>query len=381
MSLDISKITSPTLLLDQEICRRNIERMRQKASSKNLKLYPHFKTHQSREVGNWCLESGIDGIAVSSLKMAKYFADAGGYDDITVSFPVNIREMELINELATKTQLTLLVTEEESAEALAKKLKYPIRIFIEVDATYHRSGLGVSEVSKIETILKVINSNSMMELRGFYIHPGDSYHAASLEEKTSIHFAALETLKWMKATYGNESSECRLGDTPNCTLMNDFTGVDSIGPGNYVFYDYVQTQIGSCRVEDIAVCLAVPVVAFNRNRKEIIVHGGAVHLSKDFLINEQGQKSFGLVVKINENGWTEPVKNTFVKSLSQEHGIIEMDNFLYDNLRPGDLLGILPVHSCLTADAMKQYMCINGRIADHLEGCSLKFGNVLKNSW
>lgn len=368
MSLDISKITSPLLLLDENICKRNIKKMREKALSKNLKLYPHFKTHQSREVGTWCIDSGIDGIAVSSLKMAKYFADAGGYNDITVSFPVNIREIDLINELAKKTSLTLLVTEEYSAKVLAKKLQSPVNIFIEVDATYHRSGLRTDQTVKIEQILQSIESVAMMKLRGFYIHPGDSYHAPTLQEKVTIHNAALETLKWMKLKYGNEITECRLGDTPNCSLMENFHGVDSIGPGNYAFYDYVQTQIGSCGIEDIAVCLATPVVAFNRNRNEVIVHGGAVHLSKDFLINEQGQKSFGLVVNINENGWSRPIPSAYVKSLSQEHGIIEMDNSLIENLQAGDLLGILPVHSCLTADAMKQYCCVDGKIADHLEG-------------
>ncbi len=368
MSLDISKITSPQLLLDKNICKRNIERMREKAFSKNLKLFPHFKTHQSWEVGKWCLDSGIDGIAVSSLKMAKYFAEAGGYTDITVSFPVNIREIDLINELAKKTNLTLLVNEEYSAKVLAHKLQSPVSIFIEVDSTYHRSGLGSEQTVKIEQILQSIESAAKMKFRGFYIHPGDSYHAPTIQEKAVIHNAALETLKWMKSKYGNDMTECRLGDTPNCSLMENFDGVDSIGPGNYVFYDYVQTQIGSCGVGDIAVCLATPVVSFNRNRNEVIVHGGAVHLSKDFLINEQGQKSFGLVVQIHENGWSSPISGTFVKSVSQEHGIIEMDNSLIDTLQPGDLLGILPVHSCLTADAMKQYRCLDGKIADHLEG-------------
>ena len=242
MSLDISKITSPQLLLDERICRRNIERMRQKASSKNLKLYPHFKTHQSREVGRWYIESGIDGIAVSSLKMAKYFVEAGGYHDITVSFPVNIREMALINELASKTSLTLLVTEEYAAKVLATQLKNPVSIFIEVNATYHRSGLGINEAGKIEKILELIEDSTLLSLRGFYIHPGDSYQAATLQDKISIHKAALDTLKWMKANYGNAHTECRLGDTPNCSLMDNFDGIDSIGPGNYVFYDYVQTQ-------------------------------------------------------------------------------------------------------------------------------------------
>ncbi|MDZ7614896.1 MAG: hypothetical protein U5K51_15285 [Flavobacteriaceae bacterium] len=44
-----------------------------------------------------------------------------------------------------------------------------------------------------------------------------------------------------------------------------------------------------------------------------------------------------------------------LKSLSQEHGIIKVPEHLIDNYKVGDLLYILPVHSCLTADLMKNY--------------------------
>jgi hypothetical protein len=32
------------------------------------------------------------------------------------------------------------------------------------------------------------------------------------------------------------------------------------------------------------------------------------------------------------------------------------------------LLGILPVHSCMTADAMASYLSLNGQKIDHAEG-------------
>jgi len=71
--------------------------MVQKAKSNHVILRPHFKTHQSRIIGKWFKKAKVDKIAVSSFSMAEYFAN-DGWKDITVAFPVNIREIEKINE-------------------------------------------------------------------------------------------------------------------------------------------------------------------------------------------------------------------------------------------------------------------------------------------
>ncbi|MBN1327650.1 MAG: alanine racemase, partial [Candidatus Cloacimonetes bacterium] len=55
-----------------------------------------------------------------------------------------------------------------------------------------------------------------------------------------------------------------------------------------------------------------------------------------------------------------------VLSLSQEHGILGMPSSQLSKIKTGDLLGILPVHSCLTADLMKGYRTITGEFIDHL---------------
>jgi D-serine deaminase-like pyridoxal phosphate-dependent protein len=87
-------ITKPTLLLDSEICKRNIRTMQEKAESHHLELRPHFKTHQSLEIGRWFKAQGTSKITVSSIEMALYFSKE--WDDITIAFPVNHLEIDSI---------------------------------------------------------------------------------------------------------------------------------------------------------------------------------------------------------------------------------------------------------------------------------------------
>ena len=106
------QVTEPTMVLNEEVCKSNIARMAAKAKAANVVFRPHFKTHQSREIGEWFRASGVDKITVSSLNMAMKFAE-WGWNDITVAFPVNCLEHEKINALAAKIRLNLLLVHSE----------------------------------------------------------------------------------------------------------------------------------------------------------------------------------------------------------------------------------------------------------------------------
>lgn len=71
------QVTEPTMVLNEEVCKSNIARMAAKAKAANVVFRPHFKTHQSREIGEWFRASGVDKITVSSLNMAMKFAEWG----------------------------------------------------------------------------------------------------------------------------------------------------------------------------------------------------------------------------------------------------------------------------------------------------------------
>jgi D-serine deaminase-like pyridoxal phosphate-dependent protein len=365
----LAQITSPTLVLSERITRNNLQRMAIKAKTHGKKLVPHWKTSQSKEVGRWAREYGITEITCSSIKMAEYLSQEG-WERIHIAFPFNVRELPKLNQLALQQRMSVQVVNPVTATLLARELRAPIDFFIEIDAGYGRTGVQFSDTATIDSILSIASGCSHLQFRGFYLHPGHTYYG---KDNFKIHQESRNALKSLKDRYNILYPKLltRLGDTPGCAVVEDFGEVDELGPGNFVFFDLMQVALGSCRKEDIALCLAVPVVDIQHSRKEILIHGGGVHLAKDVLVQADGSKNFGEIVLLHDQGWTIPKHYSYVKSISQEHGIIQASEELLASVQVGDLLGILPVHSCMTADCMGFYLGLDGKIIDHAEGARL----------
>ncbi|MEH0157867.1 alanine racemase [Limibacter armeniacum] len=348
-------INKPTLLLDEGKCRSNIHQMVSKARRNNVILRPHFKTHQSHEIGQWFREEGIDKITVSSLTMAQYFAQ-DGWNDITVAFPTNILEIETINELAKKITLRLVVESLETVTFLAKHLTAPIHGWIKIDAGYHRTGISATNYDGISALMFAMDDADKITLDGFLLHAGHSYACRSKEAIIDIHHQSIEALDTLKKHFDHRYPPLKLslGDTPTCSVAEDFSLVDEIRPGNFVFYDVTQSQIGSCALEQIAIAMACPVVAIHKDRNEVIVYGGSVHFSKD-TIDDNGVDTFGVMVETKSNGWGDVIHGAYMKKLSQEHGTIHMPSEKITQIKVGDIVTLLPVHACTTSNLMRSY--------------------------
>ena len=357
----LRKISRPALLLDSGKCRANIRNMAEKATLLKLHFRPHFKTHQSAAVGEWFREEGIKSITVSSVAMAEYFARCG-WNDISIAFPVNLREVESINQLAKNIRLNLLLDSCEVAEQLQKELKAGVGIYIEVDTGSKRSGIPSANLTAFEILVEKLQKLSNLHFKGFLTHAGHIYRAQNRQEVLQIHHQSKEQMLRLKNHFSSCSPVISIGDTPSCSIAGDFEGVDEIRPGNFVFFDLTQAGIGSCTPENIALALACPVVANYPSRKEIILYGGAIHLSKDSLKNSNGEATYGRLALPDENGWQILPDENSVISLSQEHGIARVHDKRLAKVTPGDLIAVIPVHSCLTAHQMKEYLNSEGVI-------------------
>ena len=361
------RITKPTLLLDKTKCLNNIRSMAAKAARYNLYFRPHFKTHQSIEIGKCFRDIGINSITVASVTMAEYFA-RHGWNDITIAFPFNKLEINEINELASSIELNLLILSIESINFLKENLKHKVGIFIKIDAGYHRTGILPENIDLLDDILASILNSNLVEFKGFLTHSGHTYTAGLIDKITAIHNDCLQKMQKLKLHYFKTFPRLiiSIGDTHSCSLMDNFDGVDEIRPGNFVFFDLMQNQFSSCSIDQIALCVACPVVAKYKERNEIVVYGGVVHFSKEYILNEEGEKLFGLIVKLGNNGWSSPFKGMYVSALSQEHGIIKTPDEHFDKFKVGDIIGILPVHACLTANLMGRYLTFENKVIDHM---------------
>lgn len=355
-------IRKPTLLIDESRCRENIRRMASKARRHNLEFRPHFKTHQSLEIGRWFKDYGVDKITVSSVEMAEYFA--GEWNDITIAFPVNILETDPINELASKINLNLLIESEETAAFLKNNLTSETGFFIKIDLGNHRTGLDPEDTISVDKILEITDSSKLLKFKGFLGHAGHTYYCSTADEVNSIQSESMRIMKGLKKKYIERYPGIIIstGDTPGCSISEDFSGTDEIRPGNFIFYDLMQLKAGACREENIAAAMACPVVAVHRERNEIVIYGGGIHFSKDRMEDGTDGTIYGRAAENDGNGWGKIIRGMYLKSLSQEHGIMKVPDEKINEYNAGDIIVVIPVHSCMTADVMKSYLTLEGKM-------------------
>ena len=128
----------------------------------------------------------------------------------------------------------------------------------------------------------------------------------------------------------------------------------------------MQGQIGSCETNQIAVAMECPIVAVHPKQNELIIYGGGIHFSKDRIQDNNFGIVYGKVVHKTSTGWGDVIPDTYVRALSQEHGIIKVPKQDLHNYKVGDTVLVLPVHSCMTADLMKRYKTLSGNFISML---------------
>jgi len=381
-------IPAPTLVLDEARARANVAAMIARSRDAGVRLRPHFKSHQSAEIGGWFADEGMEGIAVASLPMARYFADAG-WRDITLARLVHPGEAgalaELERELGSAPDggpgLGVLADDPVAVAAVASALASSaasasggakLRWWIKVDTGYGRTGVRWDDGDRLADVARAIVAAGAGPLAGVLTHAGHSYHETGASDRlAAIHAETAERLDAARtaAASGADVPPTDLlrssGDTPSCSVAPSLAGVDELRPGNFVFFDLMQREIGACTAEQIAVAVACPIIGFYPERREVVVHGGAVHFAKEYLTGDDGEAYHGELVTAGADGLGKLVPGARLVSLSQEHGVVRAAEGRFDELfgglAVGDPLLFLPVHSCLTCDLYDAYLTLDGR--------------------
>lgn len=351
-----SQVYRPALVVRPDRVKKNFDRMQEKAAASGVVFRPHFKTHQSAFVGEWFKSRGLEQITVSSVRMALYFA-GHGWKDITIAFPVNLREIEDIRDLAGRVRLNLLLLSKETAEELNGKLSEKVGIWIKVDVGYGRTGIPWNEEEKIVDLARTVKALPKLEFRGLLTHAGQTYHMHDRQERAELFVQITEGLNRLRERVleaGITNCLLSVGDTPGTTAAADFRGVDEVRPGNFVYFDAQQWHLGSCEEGEIAAAVACPVVAVHQQRNEIVIYGGAVHLSAQAEPHPRhaGVNMYGYAVACTPDGWDRIDPDCYIRSVSQEHGVARVSAELLEGVKVGDLLCVIPVHSCLAVDLL-----------------------------
>lgn len=318
-----------------------------------------------------------DGIVVSTLAEAEFFADAG-FQDILYAVPLAAARLDRVRALHARIprfhvlldhEITLAAVQAAfTADADADDgTVRPLRVFLKVDCGYHRAGVDPSDPASID-LARRIATGPGTTLVGVYAHSGHAYNCAGgsasatevarAEAATTAGFAAA-----LRAA-GLSVPVVSVGSTP-ASVHFDATmadGVTEVHPGNYVFFDRQQEISGACGPDDVGCYVLARVLSHYPKRNQLLLDAGGLAMHKDS--GGAGVTGWGRVLGHPELALTSMSQEVCLATCSS--GPIDWSAFPI-----GSVVRIAPNHSCMTAAMHAVYHVVDAdfRVVDTWTPC------------
>lgn len=357
----IEDLPTPAALVDLDRLQENARWALDRARSLSVRLRPHVKTHKCPEIGLLQCGGRPGPVTVSTFAEARAFARAG-FLDLLLAVPLPLRRVdEALGLLREAPSAAFLLDQQETAEALsaaARREGTAVAVHLKVDAGFHRAGVDPEGSEGLALGLR-LSRDPGLRLRGVVTHAGQAYGARNPEEAREVArreaaLAAAFARRFEEA--GGGPLEVSVGSTPAFAAADRLEGVTEVRPGNYIFFDAFQAAVGSCRLSQAAFTILAEVTGVYPNRGTVVVNAGSLALSRDpGPVHLDSACGFGAVLDVEGR----PLPGARVLSLTQEHGLLG-GRLPTGRLHPGDLLRIVPNHSCLAAALFDRYHAVRG---------------------
>lgn len=145
MKKTVYELSTPAVVVDLDVVRRNIDEMLEGARANGLAHRPHVKTHRCSELALMQVKAGCQGITAAKLGEAEVMADAG-IDDIFVAYSIiGPEKVERLLKLARRCRvLRTAVNSETGARALSQAFAAQglrLEVLVEIDGGLNRLSL------------------------------------------------------------------------------------------------------------------------------------------------------------------------------------------------------------------------------------------------
>ena len=351
-----SFIDTPSLVLDIDILKANVNELLKICHAHGVSLQPHAKTHRTPEIGLLQQELGCDGLCVAKVGEAEGFASAG-VKKITVAYPViGASKVERARILSTSIDLTLAVDSVAGAKSIGEVFaahSQVCSVLLIIDTGLGRDGVLPADAPKIA---QTINAVPGVKVVGVMTHEGTVYGAP---DKVSMIAAAKKVSEMMVETSqainsaGVEISRVSMGSSASARVAATVTGVNQIRPGIFAFNDLGQIALGNANLQNCAVRILSTVVS-RPTSTTAVIDAGSKSLSADLLPAKEHRDEYpghGLI--IGKSGW-------IIERLSEEHGMLKwMGDGEPSSLDIGEQIQIIPNHVCTTFSSLNESVVVS----------------------
>ncbi len=326
----VQRVDTPEPVVVLDTVQSNVSRMQEFADAHRLDLRPHVKTHKCIEIGRLQADAGACGITAGTIREAEVFA-GHGFTDIFLAYPIwaTGSKAARIRRLAESVRLRVGVDTSAAIEALADSMygaSPRLEVVVEVDCGAHRSGVVPDLAGELARYAAKLGLKPV----GVYTYPGqgggsrDARIPAADQQQ-----AALETAFQSLQAAGIEPAVVSAGSTPTVEYC-DRSPITEIRPGEYVFCDGDNVQLGACGEDQVALFVAATVVS-DTMPDHVIVDVGTKALGRE----GAPQKGYGRALGVGDGR---------LLRLNEYHGYLAVDSA--DRPAVGTVLPIVPNHVC-----------------------------------
>jgi D-serine deaminase-like pyridoxal phosphate-dependent protein len=335
--LPIADLETPIPIVDLDRLDRNLDRAARYATEHGLALRPHIKTHKSPRIAAEQVKRGAVGVTCATPFVAEVMSAV--CDDILVAYPpVGHRRAERIAGIDRTKKVTVAL---DSLEAIgeiahaAHSIDRDIGVYVELDLGMHR--VGTPRVERAIEMAKAIAQRPQIHFEGIAFYPGHvrepvGQQEQKLDELSKSLRSALDEFE--KA--GLRPRVVSGGSTPTLWNTHEIDGVTEFRPGTYVYNDRTTAAIGACAWDDCALTVLATVVS-TAVPGQAVVDAGTKALGREPMRGTDAADGFGCL--LND-------RDVIVKSMSEEHGILDLSRTLW-RPRVGEKVRIIPNHVCI----------------------------------
>ncbi len=350
----IEGISTPALIVEEEIFRANAEKMKKLLCGKSLKLRPHYKSHKCAEIAHEQIENGAIGMTCAKLDEAIDLCDSGIEDILIANQIVDKKKVARLTALALDCHLTVCVDNEQNIrdiEDATALLGSTVHCLIEYEIGMERCGVATKE--EVARLARVIGECKHLVFDGIQAYAGHISHEVSKEERISLTRANAVKIKELISYLESQGIAVKTlsgGSTGTSLIKADMGLYTELQAGSYLFMDSTYKELG---------------LPFENS---LFILATVVSVNDSITVVDAGVKSCGV-----DQGMPECVGFTVSHIVaSEEH--LQLHN-PSKKFKIGDKVMLIPGHCCSTVNLHdKIYFVSDGkvksRVAVSARGCS-----------
>jgi D-serine deaminase-like pyridoxal phosphate-dependent protein len=321
-----SEIQTPALVFFPKIIRQNIEAMIQIAGDPH-RLWPHIKTHKSKEIIRIQKEYGINKFKCATLHEAHILAEEGA-TDILVAMQLHGQNLKNYLSLPEKYPVSTFYSLIDNMDTLKEMESYKKKIHVWMDLNIGMNRTGIVPGKKAFDLYSAIKESHFLQFSGLHAYDGHIREKDYKERKNQCD-TGFEILLDFNEKYGIQA-DIIAGGSPtfpyHALRKNVF-----LSPGTIPLWDYGYAGLWPESPFIPAALLATRIVSKPQ---------------PDLLCLDIGHKAVAAEMPFPRVKVLELEDTATQISQSEEHLVIQTTQA--ENFKTGDMLTAIPLHICPT---------------------------------